>query len=242
MKKNVLFLVLFFICALGLAPVISMAQELPPGMVIGDNKGLNATSKGEYHVNVTDVLPGKKWHTTISMVNMEKDSPYHLTMLISPATVSGSLDLSKAIHMTLTYKGTVVYDGPASGISETKNLQTTPFDLGVFSAGDSRALEVDYSLSGEYTNKDFVQKNVMDNVWTYYAVKTTKPSDSTEPSDPTSSGGTTKPVGRFPSTGEQVKQGMIILCLGLFLVLIVLLIWKKKKNEGSKQEREENKQ
>lgn len=231
MKNKLLMLVIFLICGIGIFPSKNIAQELPRGMVIGDSQGLNATSKGEYHVNITDVLPGGSWHTTISMVNMEKGSPYQLTMLISPATVSGSLDLSKALHMTLTYEGTVVYDGPASGISDSVNLQTTPLDLGVFNAGDSRALEVTYSLSGEYTNKDFITKNVMDNVWTYYAVKTTAPTGPSMNLDE----GTTKPSGRLPSMGELMKQAMIMICLGLFLTLIALLIWKKKKERSAEK-------
>lgn len=205
------------------------AQELPQGMVIGDDKGITAQPNGDYFVNVTDVLPGKQWHTTISIVNMEKDVPYQLTMLVSPAEVSGSLDLSKAIQMTLTYEGKVVYQGPASGISETQSLQSTPLNLGTFSAGDSRALEVDYSLSGEYTKQDFVQKNSMDNVWTFYAVKTSEPVPIQSSDNTTQS---VKPTGRFPSTGEAVKQGLIFACVGLFLVMIVLLLWKAKQTEN----------
>ena len=203
------------------------AKELPPGVVIGDNHGVNATSKGIYHVNVTDVLPGGKWHTTITMLNLEKDIPYHLTMLISPSVVSGKLDLSKEIQMTLTYEGKVIYFGPASGISDTQNLQVTPLDLGVFSGGDSRALEVEYSLSGKYSNEDFSEKNVMENVWTYSAIKTVKPTDSTNTTD---KGSTKKVTGRLPSTGE-IKQGMIFICLSLFLVLLILLMWKKMERK-----------
>lgn len=216
---------IFFLGILGLLyPLQTEAEELPPGMVIGDSEGVNATKNGEYHVRVNDVLPGKTWHTTISMVNMEKDVPYHLTMLISPAVVSGSLDLSQAIQMTLTYEGKIIYEGPASGVSESLNLQTTPLNLGTFRAGDSRALEVTYSLSGMYTKQDFVQKNSMDNVWTYYAVKMSE--------------GTTKPFGRFPSTGE-IKQGMIVLCVGLFMVLIALLVWRKKQDQRIELKRKE---
>lgn len=235
-KHNLLLTMIFISIFSFFQPILTQAQELPPGIVIGDSEGLNANRNGEYHVNVNDVLPGKNWHTTISMVNMEKDVPYQLTMLISPAKVSGSLDLSKAINMRLTYEGTVVYNGPASGISDTLNLQVTPLNLGIFRAGDSRALEVDYSLSGEYTKKDFTQKNVMDNVWTYYAVKTEEIiPDSSNSIKPTGS----KPSGLFPYTGESIKEGMVLLCLGLFLLLIVLLIWKKKYKEKDNSSRKE---
>lgn len=220
-------LLLFGLITVGLKPNDVLGQELPKGMVIGDDQGIKAQKNGEYLMEVTDVMPGKSWHTTISIVNMEKGIPYRLTMLISPPEVSGNLDLSNSIQMTLTYQNEQIYQGPISGVSSKLDLQRTPLDLGVFQAGDSRALEVDLSISGKYTNQDFAVKNVMDNVWTFYAVSTTEPtSDST--TDPL----TPKPHGIFPSTGEAIKQSMIFLCLGLFIILIVLLIGKSKRKEN----------
>ncbi|HCM88356.1 MULTISPECIES: hypothetical protein [Vagococcus] len=212
-------LILCLLCSVIFIPIQVSSENLPTGVVIGDSQGINANKNGEYHVNVANVIPGKNWKTTISILNVEKDIPYQLTMLISPAVVSGSIDLSKEIQMTLTYDGKVVYEGPSSGVTETTNLQTTPLDLGVFNSGDSRALEVEYSLSGKYTNQDFEKKPVMDNVWIYKAVKTKK--------DITISTDKGKLKGLLPTTGE-IKQTMIIFCLGLFFVMTILLIWKKK--------------
>ncbi|EOH95036.1 hypothetical protein UAW_02115 [Enterococcus haemoperoxidus ATCC BAA-382] len=220
-----IFSLLFFgLIVVGYPPNQALAQELPKGMVVGDDQGIVAKKNGEYLMEVREVMPGKKWHTTISMVNMEKGIPYRLTMLISPPEVSGNLDLSKSIQMTLTYQNKQVYKGPISGVSSKLDLQRTPLDLGVFQAGDSRALEVDFSLSGEYTNQDFAVKNVMDNIWTFYAVTTTEPSSGS-----ITDSLTPKQHGLFPSTGEAMKQGMIFLCLGLFIILIVLLIGKAKR-------------
>ncbi|MTD38337.1 hypothetical protein GIX45_06825 [Erwinia sp. CPCC 100877] len=127
----------------------AQSKELPQGIVIGDNQGILVKKDGKYLVEVNDVMPGKKWHTTISMINMEKDIPYKLTMLISaPRLITGSLDLSTAIQMKITYENKIVYEGPVSGISLTQNLQNTALELGTFKAGDSRAMEVDFSLSG----------------------------------------------------------------------------------------------
>lgn len=232
MTKNNSFPLIILLC---LIPIImflhtkAYASELPPGLVVGDSNGLNATKNGEYHVNITDVMPGKQWNTTISIINMEKDVPYQLSLKLSPPETSGSLDLSKEIQMTLTYEGKLIYEGPASGISETMNLQNTPIDLGIFNAGDSRSLEVEYSLDGKYTNKDFAQKNTMDNTWVYTAVKT-----GLVPKDPS----TGKRTGRLPSTGE-IKQAMIGICLALFFVMTMLLILKKKKEQVLKSSDEE---
>lgn len=231
-RKLLLLLILLPSLLLFVHPFKTFAQELPPGMVVGDEKGINANKNGEYFVKVDDAMPGKKWHKSINLLNMEKDVPYQLTMLISPPKVSGSLDLSEAIQMKLTYENKVVYEGPASGKSKEKNFQNEPLDLGLFKAGDSRALEVDYSLSGEYTNKDFETKNKMENVWTFYAIKSKNP---IKPVDPTGPDGKktigSKISGLLPKTGEEVRQMMILLCIGMLVVLIFLLIWKKKREK-----------
>ena len=236
MKKNkggYLFVLVFFfsLIVFCFSDTTVYGEILPEGMVIGDDQGLNATKNGEYFVNVTDVMPGKTWHTTISIVNMEKDIPYQLSMDISPPTVSGSLDLSKAVQMTLTYEGKVVYEGPASGVSKEIDLQKKRLDLGTFKAGDSRALEVEYSLSGEYTKQDFVQKNVFDNVWTFYAVKTKKGTTGSLPNTSGSgSNKSTNPItGLLPQTGEEWRQAMLFVCVGLLLILILLFVWKNRK-------------
>lgn len=218
-------------------PVKVFGQELPPGMVVGDENGIHANKNGEYLVKVTDVMPGQEWHKSISLLNMEKDVPYQLTMLISPPEVSGSLDLSEAIKMKLTYQNKVIYDGPASGISKDVNLQNKPLDLGMFHSGDSRALLVDYSISGEYTNQDFEVRNKMSNVWTFYAVKS---KDPVKPKPDTKKPTRIKSIGRLPLTGETIRKAMIILCIGMLIVLIALLIWKKNRvnvngNGGSRE-------
>lgn len=220
--KNHLFVLM---CFLFLFPIMAKAEELPPGIVIGDNNGLNATKNGQYHVNVNNVMPGKSWHTTISIINMEKDIPYSLSMLIEPSIVSGKLDLSNELEMIIHYDGEKIYQGPASGIGSTKNLQNTPIDLGVFKAGDSRALDVEYSLSGKFTNQDFEQKNTMTNVWTYSAVKEKKITNTPDTPDNSTS---SKYFGKLPSTGE-IREGIIIFCLGLFFLMTTLLILKKIK-------------
>lgn len=224
-KKFLLLLILLPTFILFVQPITSYAQDLPPGMVVGDEKGLSANKDGEYFVKVDDVMPGQNWHKNISLLNMEKDIPYQLTMLISPPKVSGSLDLSEAIKMKLTYQGKVVYNGSASGKSKEKNIQNEPLDLGIFKSGDSRALEVDYSLSGKYTKKDFEVKNKMENTWTFYAVKSKDPTKPIDPTNPKEN----KIFGVLPLTGEDVRQMMIMLCIGMLVVLIFLLIWKKKQ-------------
>lgn len=210
-------LLVFMYLSIAQLPVeASDDSSLPSGMVIGDDEGIKVDSNGKYFVNIQDVAPGKKWSTKMTIINVEKDSPYQLTMSVSkPTLIKGSLDLSKAIQMTLIYDNQEVYKGPLSGISGTINLQdsSNPLDLGVFKSGDTRMLEAQFELDGKtYTNRDFFEKNVVENVWRFKAVKTVLPTtNSSVPSN--------KPFKlKLPQTGEEWRSTLIFTCLGLFLL------------------------
>lgn len=59
--------------------------------------------------------------------------------------------------------------------------------------------------------------------------------------EPSASGGkqlpNTKPVGRFPSTGELIKQSLLIVGAILIIAGLLFLFLKQKKKEGEKKER-----
>ncbi|WP_207694728.1 hypothetical protein DOK67_0000534 [Enterococcus sp. DIV0212c] len=58
---------------------------------------------------------------------------------------------------------------------------------------------------------------------------TTEPSSSTQPS--TSSEAITKPVGRYPSTGEMVKTSLVFSGAALIIIGLLLFFWKRKKEK-----------
>ena len=216
------------------------ASALPSGMVVGDDQGIQVQSDGSYLVDVRDVEPGKKWETKITAINLERDIPYRLTMYISePTLVEGSLDLSEAIHMRLVYDGEEVYNGPLSGKSNLVNLQNqqAPLDLGVFESGQTRTLEAYFELDGEkYTNKDFVVKNIVENIWYFKAVKATNVPDTSTPN--TGDHSIIDDIkGVFPSTGEEWRYALLFICIGLFLTVSALLILKYRDQHGKKKHR-----
>lgn len=216
---------------------VATASTLPSGMVVGDDQGIQVQSDGAYLVDVRDVEPGKKWETKITAINLERDIPYHLTMYVSkPTLIQGNLDLSEAIQMRMVYDGKEVYNGPLSGKSSLINLQNkqAPLDLGVFESGQTRTLEVYFELDGEkYTNKDFVVKNVVENIWYFKAVKATKTPGKTLPS----TGGNSivdQIKGLLPSTGEEWSYALLFICIGLFLIVSSLLILKHRNQSRNK--------
>ncbi|ALS02827.1 cell wall protein [Enterococcus silesiacus] len=69
----------------------------------------------------------------------------------------------------------------------------------------------------------------------YEDSSSTEPSTSTQPSSSTStsSAQVSKPVGRYPSTGEMVKTSLVFTGVALVIIGLLLFFWKRKKeNEG----------
>ncbi|OJG70853.1 hypothetical protein RV12_GL001656 [Enterococcus quebecensis] len=237
MKKRLLIgLFLFISLSTTFQPVeVSSESNLPSGIVVGDDQGIKIKNDGQYLIDIRDVAPGKKWSTKITIINIEKDIPYHLTMNVSePTKKEGSLDLSQAIQMTLIYEGEELYKGPLSGRDEKINLQdkSAPLNLGTFKGGDTKMLEAQFELDGKtYTNRDFFKKNVVENIWHFKAVKTVLP-DTDSPEDPEKPFiQTLKNKLRLPKTGEEWRTALLFSCVGLFLTLVSLLILKHKKLE-----------
>ncbi|MBO0471168.1 hypothetical protein JZO66_11485 [Enterococcus sp. DIV0242_7C1] len=237
--KLLIGLILIFSLLIAFKPVEARGESaLPSGMVVGDDQGIKVNSDGKYLIDIRDVAPGKKWSTKITIINVEKDIPYQLTMTSSkPTLIEGNLDLSKAIQMSLFLDGKEVYQGPLSGVSKARNLQdkANPLNLGIYKGGDTHLLEAKFELDGKsYTNRDFFKKNVVENIWNFKAVKTELP-DTKGPDKPKNIIDTVKDRLSFPKTGEQWREALLFMCIGLFLILIVLLILKHKKNEQGKK-------
>lgn len=211
-------------------------SALPSGMIVGDDQGIKVKSDGKYLIDIQDVAPGKQWSIKITILNVEKDIPYQLTMTSSkPTLIEGSLDLSKAIQMTLLFDGKEVYQGPLSGIGQTVNLQdqSKPLNLGIFKSGDTHLLEANFELDGKsYTNRDFFKKNIVENVWQFKAIKTVLPdTKEPDPDTPKTIIDRLKDMVSLPKTGEEWREAILFTCIGLFLILVILLVLKYKRNE-----------
>ncbi|MEI5994849.1 LPXTG cell wall anchor domain-containing protein [Candidatus Enterococcus mansonii] len=205
-------------------------EPLPPGIVIGDDKGIQVQSDGNYLVEINNVLPGKKWTIDVNLMSVDKGTPYDLSIRLLKPTVEGPIDFSKAIRMTMDYNGKKIYDGPASGISKELNLQESTYSLGTFRSGDSRRLHVTFEMDSTYTKDDFQVKSVMENIWAFRAVKNHEP-ESIKTSETKKQVEWKKPTTLFPRTGEEWRNVLIYTCLGLFVMLMALLIAKKKYEE-----------
>lgn len=229
-------LALFFFALYPYSSTSAANHVLSEGMVIGDDQGIHVKANGEYLMDLRDILPGETYDVTISMMNVdEKGAPYELFFWVDPAIqIEGPIHFDQALSMTIDYDGKPLYNGIVAGTG-TPNLQEKEISLGTFKAGESRAMKVHMKMDSSYTNEDFIQKSVTENVWHFRAIRKDEPTNPSTTEPPTSSGeepdGGKKPVIKFPQTGEEWRDTLLYLSIGILLIVGVILFWHRKRQQ-----------
>ncbi|WP_430602370.1 hypothetical protein IGJ02_002708 [Enterococcus sp. DIV0724b] len=234
MRKRILVLVLYSFSSIFFtftnAKLVAVAsQTLPPGVVIGDETGISATSEGEYYVDLPNVLPGESYEKTITIRSMDVKEPFELGLLATPESTKGVIDFNKQVKLTLSLDGKKLYQGPLLG-NEEFDWTVQPLIIGVCEYGKDQILTAMFEVDKDLTLADYKEESQLLYHWTFIATKNqpkTIDSSTSAPDKP-------KSKGMFPMTGEEVKNLIYKTLTGLLLVLITILLWKKRKEEQSK--------
>lgn len=223
------------------------AETLPPGMVIGDESGIYATSTGDYYVDLPSVLPGEVYEKEITIRSLDLEEPFSLGLLAEAVEQSGPIDFNDAITLTLTLDGTVIYQGKLLG-DGSFDWTLQPLELGVCTYGTDKILQATFEVSNQLTAADYQEASRLLYNWTFVATKdvveppATSDSSSTSsessssdsgPTVTTTSSGTAKQpsASNLPSTGEDIKNMMYKVLLGFLMICLVLVLWKKRQEE-----------
>nr|WP_242704671.1 LPXTG cell wall anchor domain-containing protein [Enterococcus sp. 665A] len=227
--------------------VVEAAKALPPGMVIGDSDGMYATSEGEYYINLIGILPGEVYEKEITIRSLDLEEPFSLGMLVEEIESSGSVDWKNHITLTLVLDGKKIYQGPLLG-DASRDWSKTPLELGVCTYGTDKIMQATFTVDDSLTNENLKTKSILDFTWTFvgtkdYPTEPTEPTKPTNPStEPTAPSTSPSSSGKLPVTGQgtptnrkllpQTGEELVYLFLtGLLLVLIVLFLWKKRREE-----------
>ncbi|WP_242704220.1 LPXTG cell wall anchor domain-containing protein [Candidatus Enterococcus ferrettii] len=237
----------FFFCGMS---TVYAAKALPPGMVIGDSDGMYATSEGEYYIDLVDILPGDVFEKEITIRSLDLEEPFSLGMLVEEIDSTGSVDWKNHITMTLVLDGKEIYQGPLLG-DASRDWSKTPLELGVCTYGTDKIMHATFTIDSSLTNEDLNAQSTLNFIWNFVGTKDqspaptppTKPTKPTEPStEPTVPSTPPSSSGNLPATGQgtptarkllpQTGEELVYLFLtGLLLVLIVLFLWKKRREE-----------
>ncbi|WP_086445061.1 LPXTG cell wall anchor domain-containing protein [Candidatus Enterococcus lemimoniae] len=237
MRKRLLFLVLYsfsciFITFTSGTLLAVASQTLPPGVVIGDETGISASSEGEYYVDLPNVLPGESYEKTITIRSMDVKEPFELGIVVTPDSSKGVIDFNKQIKLTLSLDEKNIYQGPLLGNGEF-DWTVQPLILGVCEYGKDQILTAVFEVDKDLTLADYKEDSQLLYHWTFVATKNQpKPIDPKDSSSPLPT--KVKPKGMFPRTGEEIKNLIYKTLAGLLLVLIAILLWKKRKEEQGK--------
>lgn len=246
----------WFCCLLALmgGTVNVYGETLPPGMVIGDAEGIYSTPEGEYYVDLINILPGETYEKEITIRSLDLEEPFSLGMLAEFKDSKGPINWKDHLTLSLTLDGEELYHGPLLG-DGSFDWSQTPLELGVCKYGTDKILKAVFTADSELTNEDYQEDSETTFLWTFVGTKdqptepTTEPSSSTEPTtssskEPTKpsttpfqsvppaqtkSGGTSGK--QYPKTGEDLRDAVYKFLAGILLVLIVLFLWKKKREE-----------
>ncbi|MEO1769637.1 LPXTG cell wall anchor domain-containing protein [Candidatus Enterococcus ferrettii] len=241
-----------FLLSFGHGIVSEAANTLPPGLVIADSEGIYVTSEGEYYIDLQDILPGEIYEKEITIRSLDLEEPFSLGLLVEELSSSGSVLWKEHITMALVLDGKELYKGPMLGNGEF-DWSKTPLELGICKYGTDKLLTATFTLDSSLTNEDLREKSQLEFYWTFVGTRDQQPTKPTEPSTsdsfvPTApsdsgtgsgpshgnlpnTGGTPQASGsgkRLPQTGEQI---VYMFLSGMLLVLIVLFLWKKRREE-----------
>lgn len=239
--KIVIFSAFMLLAVLGNGNIAYAAgSSLPPGFLVGDDTGVQTGRDGEYFIVNNDVYPGQTFSREIVLSNYSKENgSFEINLVMNPeseeylAEKTGAIDLLEAIHVVLTYQGEVIYEGPMNGEgTPTANKLNDPIKLGTWEIGEVRTIQADFTVSNEYPEEDWMEKNAVDFYWLFYASRVKLPTDSSEPpeepgdsAEPPSS---SSPIGKLPQTGEDWRNVLLGMIAGLVLITVSLIIAKKR--------------
>ncbi|MBO1307837.1 LPXTG cell wall anchor domain-containing protein [Enterococcus sp. 669A] len=226
------------------------ASSLPSGVVIGDDSGLYATSEGEYFIDIPEAVAGESYEKEITIRCLDVEEPFELGLLVNKVTSKGSIDFNEYMTMTLTLDGEQLYKGPILG-DGTTDWSLEPLVLGVCEYGTDHMLDVHIEMAKGLSVTQFKEASELLFQWTFVATKNqpeptkpteepTVPSEEPIPTTPSKELPSTAPAPKspvaalidrlLPKTGEDVENALLKMVAGIWLVIIAIVLWKRRKD------------
>lgn len=213
---------------------------LPEKLTVTDSDG-NAVSSntGEYFFCVEDMTPGEVYSKNLSILNLREDKAYHIYFYAQPLDREGEIDLEEECTASFFLNGEQIYEGKVTG-EGNPDMREEPIDLGLYEPGQTGSLTCSIVWNGtdagtfvDYGQKvtdkngtEVIREGSGDDTvygevtfrWIFYAVV----DEEYVP----------------PKTGIFADNDLIYVgaaaVVGSMIVLMVLLIYKRKRESGKK--------
>jgi len=208
--KRVILSVVLIVAVFSGPVAYAAATNLPAGILIGDQNGIQVSVDGEYFIDWEGLNASDTLTKRLNIHNMEPYS-YKISMTAEPLEETGPLHLLDEVSVTLKLDGKVIYDGRVRG-DDGINMILNALDLGNYNSGDQRVLDISMKVDPDM-KKYYWKISEAFFKWNFYAVRVV-------PYD-----------GGSPKTGEIIKNGMYALMGGIAGATVILLVLKKKQRE-----------
>lgn len=215
------FLILIIVIAVFLGkPMLVSSSELPSGLVIADDLGIIVSREGDYFIDMPNVLPGDVYTKEITIRSTDEKEPFDIGLRVKKIDSQGDIDFNQHVVVTLQLDGKKIYSGPLLGNSNF-DWSKESLPLGTYAFGTDRVLNATFVVDKELNTKSYAKTSEMKYEWKFIAVRNDKPVDKP----------IKKPIIKLPQTGEEWRELIYKILVGLLLILISLLLWKQKKRD-----------
>jgi len=185
------------------------AENLPAGILVGDQDGIHTNTQGEYFIDAEGLEPGDVIAKQLIIRNTESYT-YKISMTAEPLEETGPLKLLDEVRCTLKLDGKLLYDGRVRG-DDGINMILNALDLGSYQSGDQRTLDITLTVSPEMKTFHWTSSEAYFK-WHFYAARTT-PDENVK-------------------TGETVKTCLYFVLPGIVLAMGILLLIKRRQSGG----------
>jgi len=189
------------------------ATNLPPSLLIGDEKGIKVGVDGEYYIDLW-VEAGDVFTKKLTISNYEPYS-YKITMSAEPLEETGPLKLLNEINLKLELDGKPLYNGRVRG-DEDVNMIVNALDLGTYDTGTVHVLDITLHVNPEM-KKYFWLMSEARCKWIFKAARVVDD----------------KP----PPTGEIVTYLIygLVAMMAVTMLLLIIIVKKRQRERDTKQ-------
>lgn len=203
---------------------LAEASALPSGLVIADDTGIVVSKEGDYFVDMPNVLPGDVYTKEITIRSTDEKEPFDIGLRVKKISSTGDIDFNKHVTVKLTLDNKEIYNGPLLG-NNTFDWTKESLPLGRYQFGTDRVLKASFKVDQTLTNKSYQKESELKYEWQFIAMRNDKPIEKPEPPKK-------KPIFKLPQTGEEWRDFIYKVLVGILLILIALLLWKQKRREN----------
>lgn len=212
--KNYLKVIVMTLSLLLLVNVNAFAETLPSNVKLeGNANGIVVIPGDKMFLYKDNMVPGDEVDRTMTIDN-KYDAPFDLYLRAERVTPKEQYDLLTKLQVKVTYKGSVIYEGPVSGEDGLiKNIS-----LGSYNPGDKADSHAEVKWEGQSSGNEYMNKTAQVN-WIFTAQnKGTVVPNATK-------------VTVQPHTGDSSIIPYVIILAGASILLIAIAMKKKASKE-----------